>query len=1236
MFDIRTKGKYYIALAVLQILLLVYGYSEYTELRRLANEVISQSKLQAQIKDIIPIISTNVELSVNSAFSYIYSGQEDQLERNKKSVADLKKATSERIDIPATYLPSWQDATKDLSSLLDLQQEALTEYTTGSFDNAANLLFAPEYKKLNQTVAAKFARLNTDINNHFDKVIMATKVDYDSTKDSFHLIIWFNILLYVVAVGIDYWGFRKNKKILTFWKDISQILPHLAYEIDLTGNRIVSFHGNSEKITATITEDNLYDILDYIHPLDLEKFKSTFNFSKLAKQPQYIAELVYRLRQGEDYIWVKHCISIICQDGEPKKVIGIIFDVDIFVKNNGQETVSKDKLTQFYNRLNFDEQYEKLYDRALRNKTWLSIMLINIDNFKKYNKIYGIKAGDEALSEVAAEILLTLNEKVHVPIRYGGEQLLIIMPLTTADEANVLAEKVRYNVQKLAIPHEDNNGLQYLTVSVGVGSIIPESEKVSPKHFIKLVDDALYIAKHTGKNKVVSMYDYLNSQADFIKQNSPIITGSLVEHTSLLSAFWAIAYKALSITNNRQAIDFIISETRRLLNVSRIVLWVYDGNGHMVCDTYESVAGGFMEITEQMRGKPVPDFFLTEEMFDQQGMVVSLDIDSLPDARLRDFLRENDVKAFLAVKLLVDGAFNGLIVMEDCVSTRIWQRDESHCFSLASQIITVLINKDMSDQSEQLTLSALKNITDNLQHFIYVADVKTHRILFANKTLENVFGNNIVGNICYEQFLKGSKPCEFCNMLDNNSTEVNEIYEQHLGQYYRVHRSMIYWKPDCPAYLVVATDISYLKNQQLLLEQKLDEDSITGLRNKRAANRELDNYVKKGYSFVCALLDIREFGFFNQKFGNAAGDELLLQIASFLKTLQGSNAFRLESDTFLILTEATYFEEVLLPDIVARFAKEWKLQDITYECEIDIAYIKYPSMLVSPSQLLRMVGLALNKAKEDSILNIIEYDDKLHKEFSRELQVKDIIEQALEEDGFEVYYQPIFDVKHGNYQKAEALLRLRDKEGNFIAPPEFISIAEKRGYIYKIGLMVLSKVCQFLQEHPTMMCIYVNISPLQLMHNSFVDDVKAVLRQYNIKAGSIGFEITENEFISSFARTNRIVQELNRVGIIFALDDFGSGYSSISYLDKIPVHVIKIDRSLIQDVLLQEKKQRLIKMIIDMAHQFSMSIVAEGVEEEAVVPLLSGLGCDAIQGFYFSRPLSQDDFIKNFVEKMPQ
>lgn len=435
-----------------------------------------------------------------------------------------------------------------------------------------------------------------------------------------------------------------------------------------------------------------------------------------------------------------------------------------------------------------------------------------------------------------------------------------------------------------------------------------------------------------------------------------------------------------------------------------------------------------------------------------------------------------------------------------------------------------------------------------------------------------------------------------------------------------------------------------VKNYEKLEYQSL-HDALTGLPNRRWIKKKLEEIIGYCKKFLCYsvifYIDLDQFKLINDSLGHTTGDRILLEISSRLKSLCGEMCVptRISGDEFLIVCNKRFSDRKKAKKMSYRFARK-VLEKICEPILIDREVIKMTASIgiaiLGPESeteiLVKQADNALYHAKERGRNQVAIFEPSMQVATDRRLEIEQLIDIAMQKDLFFIQYQPKYDAQK-RVCSAEALVRLRDEKGNIVSPGEFIPIAEESGLIIKIGDIVLQKVFAFVQQNKEILeksiqNIAINVSPTQYSSIDFVDSVINFARQYEIDPNFIILEITEEVMAGSIDNVLDVMMKLKKEGFKFSIDDFGTGYSSLQYIKNFPLDELKIDKSFIDDVLVDKKVEAVVKTIIDMAHNLDLFVTTEGVETEDQFELVRHFGCDMYQGFLFSKPLNEEEFLR--------
>ena len=312
----------------------------------------------------------------------------------------------------------------------------------------------------------------------------------------------------------------------------------------------------------------------------------------------------------------------------------------------------------------------------------------------------------------------------------------------------------------------------------------------------------------------------------------------------------------------------------------------------------------------------------------------------------------------------------------------------------------------------------------------------------------------------------------------------------------------------------------------------------------------------------------------------------------------------------------------------------WRGADAGVRFDAKACLIHRPDQLQGAEEIISLGHIFQKFDKHNR--TVVSADEIVRSEsFVVESRIGEILDRAIRENRIEMYYQPIYDVRAGRFRSAEALARIIDPDYGFISPAVFIPAAEAQGYILSLGDAVLEQVFRFLSEHDPdelgIAYVEINLSVAQCMQRSLPEKMRSLQQKYGVDPGRINLEITETTFENIGDVMLENFAELIRMGYSFALDDYGTGYSNIQRVNNLPLKLIKIDKSML-DECASENGRKILTYTVRMMQSIGKQLVAEGAETREMVELLKGMGCDYIQGYYFSRPLAADSFV-HFMEE---
>tara|TARA_R110002049_G_scaffold73666_8_gene190267 strand:- start:3922 stop:5721 length:1800 start_codon:yes stop_codon:yes gene_type:complete len=442
-------------------------------------------------------------------------------------------------------------------------------------------------------------------------------------------------------------------------------------------------------------------------------------------------------------------------------------------------------------------------------------------------------------------------------------------------------------------------------------------------------------------------------------------------------------------------------------------------------------------------------------------------------------------------------------------------------------------------------------------------------------------------------------------------------------------------------YLSHNEDITARKAILRRIEELSDFDQLTGLPNRGLLEQRFDEardqqtHDARTPALTVAWLDLDNFKRINDSLGHAVGDALLRKVANRLRAgLRDEDTLSRQSgDDFLILLPGVGQEQAvhIANELLVTLQQPIPLPDNTLVVSGSLGLALYPTDGTSLDELLMNAESAMYRVKQEGRNSFRFFAPEMQEFGARTLGLTSALHAAIDAGELYLAYQPQLCLHTNRITGAEALLRWRSAQWGEVSPTEFIPIAEVNGLIVRIGLWVVRTAARQLrawrQAGLEGITVAVNLSATQFNHPHLVDDLLVAIAESDIDAGSIEIELTEAVAASSPQGAMRVMSQLHEAGFRLAIDDFGTGYSSMSHLKRFAVHKLKIDQSFIRDVASDRDDQAIVTAIIQMARSLGMTTIAEGVETAEQLAFLLAQRCDALQGYFFSRPRTPEDFL---------
>ncbi len=440
-------------------------------------------------------------------------------------------------------------------------------------------------------------------------------------------------------------------------------------------------------------------------------------------------------------------------------------------------------------------------------------------------------------------------------------------------------------------------------------------------------------------------------------------------------------------------------------------------------------------------------------------------------------------------------------------------------------------------------------------------------------------------------------------------------------------------------YRGTGSDITERKLTEQRVHHVAQHDVLTGLPNRSLLQDRLGQAIayanRSGRPMWVMLIDLDRFKFVNDSMGHKAGDVLLMTVAARLSgSLRDTDTVaRLSGDEFVVILSEQH-DAPLSPDIVQRVmdsvAQPVMLgpKEFFVTCSIGVAV--YPSEGTPADSLIEHADIAMYRAKKLGRNNFQFYTPAMNEESMERVRIESALRNALERNEFVLHYQPQVDLKTGKIVGMEALIRWKHPELGMVPPIRFIGIAEETGLIVQIGAWVMRTACA---QNKTWqdaglgkLRVAVNLSARQFGAPDLIAGLESVLADTMLDPDCLEIELTESLFMSDVTPAVELLHRIKSLGVNLSIDDFGTGFSSLSYLSRFPIDVLKIDRSFVADITSDANDAAIVTSIIGLAHNLKLAVIAEGVETLEQLDYLRSHGCDEIQGYFFSKPLPADEF----------
>lgn len=552
-----------------------------------------------------------------------------------------------------------------------------------------------------------------------------------------------------------------------------------------------------------------------------------------------------------------------------------------------------------------------------------------------------------------------------------------------------------------------------------------------------------------------------------------------------------------------------------------------------------------------------------------------------------------------------------------------------------------LKNQTMANNSLSSSYQVLEEILGSIDAGIMVCDRQSETVLFENDIVKNWGDVRRAILECVNRYFENGS-----DKADINNPQ--EHYDAESGLWFEIKFSEMTWMNGNRVTVCTAMDITQKKKNQQKIEYQAHNDFLTGLYNRMKCENDLRHIIRRadreGLRGAVLFMDLDDFKHINDGLGHRYGDVLLQQVATGLQSIPGlkGHCYRMGGDEFVIIIPPEHFDiwEKLVKNIIAMFNKPWYLMETEYFCTMSMGVAFFPDNGIEVDDIIKTADIAMYEAKKAGKNRYSIFDNQGSENTAKRLDLENNMRQAIasEIEEFVVYYQPVVDVATQRCVSCEALVRWNSKSLGFMGPGDFVPMAEYLGLITSIGDYVLEEACR--------QCKYwnengypdfhmnVNLSVVQLLQKDVVKNIEGILGKTGVNPHNIILEITESFAINDMDRVMKIIKGLKGLGPRIALDDFGTGYSSLNYMKQLPLDLIKVDKTFIDDIVEDAYAQAFVKLIVELSHTIDTKIVVEGVEKNNQFQILESLGVNYIQGYLFGKPVPPDEFEENYLYKV--
>lgn len=595
-------------------------------------------------------------------------------------------------------------------------------------------------------------------------------------------------------------------------------------------------------------------------------------------------------------------------------------------------------------------------------------------------------------------------------------------------------------------------------------------------------------------------------------------------------------------------------------------------------------------------------------------------------------------KAVVGVRLIYQGVLYGCVNFVDNQTTREWTDDEIILMEDIGYILSSVIERS----------SSRKEILESKQQFFSTLDAIPNNIILVNRKQRSLIFANMTFKRLFHQFVNEIDPKKTTHFIDylyssEKENALSELYFKDIDRWLQINHAHISYSWAEHADMFTLTDVTQTKKATEVLSTIAFTDVLTGIPNRlkfeRDVNASMDNRSHSDFKTFVGILNIDNFKMINNTFSYHYGDQLLKTIVEHLNRIPEikNRIYRFGGDEFAFYFDSLLLDQVyeIVNKIMTVFESPFYVEETDTTCTVSLGVASSNEETTNSDTIIKKAMISLSDAKVSGKNKYVFYNSALKKfeedTFLLESELKRAVDNDCEE--FTLNYQPIVEAKTGRIISVEALARWHSSRFGLVSPVKFIPIAESSGLIIPLGKYFLDMACKEARkwlDYGVDIYVSVNFSVIQMLQSDLIPNILSTLQKHKLPPKQLMIEITESLAINDINKIIDILSSIKQIGVKIAMDDFGTGYSSLNHLRRLPLNLVKFDRSFIFNIEYDPYTVSFVDTISKFCHMKDMHVCCEGVETSTQKILLQSIGVDNLQGYLFGKPMTADDFLALF------